>query len=258
MPGRPCQRCIRALKDKNTYNRDTAAYALGTMKTDAKAAIPALAELLKDKEPANRCAAARALETMAVETKGVLSALTAALNDEDINVVFYVARTLGQLGPQAKPAAPALRGVIGKDRHPHVRLPAAEALVKIGEYKSEAFAALASLVDEEKSHEAVQALARLAAEVKTNGELKIVLPALESALKDKRSTEQARWGRSGSITNHAKVSIPAAIACGPLQRPGVPLPNWAGRRGGSWRERWRRPARTRRAGPSVEHRPGPR
>ncbi len=66
-------------------------------------------------------------------------------------------------------------------------------------------------------------------------------------------------GRPGrGTTRRPCTEISAAIACGPLQWPAVPLPNCAGRRGGSWRERWRRPARTRRAGPSVEHRPGPR
>jgi HEAT repeat protein len=49
---------IRALKDKNSHNRYAAADALGTMRTDATAAIPALAEILKDEEPSNHCAAA--------------------------------------------------------------------------------------------------------------------------------------------------------------------------------------------------------
>ncbi len=151
----------RALEDSEPYVRMNAARALSRLHTDARPAIPALTKALQD--PANRTnlgsflftiqeqvalALGRASAGTADGVPDLLGALKGARNDL-ARVVFI--RALGEVGPEAKPAAGELRwltrdlsglklsyeGVAGgaaayaKYRYAEVEQAAAEALQKI-------------------------------------------------------------------------------------------------------------------------------
>ena len=60
----------------------------------------------------------------------MVPALIQALKDEDWRVRYDAAKTLGQIGPEAKAAVPALAQAL-KDGDWHVRQSAAEALEKV-------------------------------------------------------------------------------------------------------------------------------
>jgi HEAT repeat protein len=78
---------------------------------------------------AERLHAIHALRNKAKEAERVVPVLTTALNDPDAFVRRDAARALGDFGPEAAPAVPALLA-LHKDRDP-VRRAAAEALEKI-------------------------------------------------------------------------------------------------------------------------------
>jgi HEAT repeat protein len=82
-------------------------------------------------DSAERLHAVHALQERRGETQPVVAALTAALRDEDAFVRRDAARALGQLGPDAADAAPALTAVAHKDRNNHVRKAAVDALKQI-------------------------------------------------------------------------------------------------------------------------------
>src|SRR5207237_530187 len=86
------------------------------------AAVPSLLSLLEDADPDIRVRAVTALGTLAEELRRVLPALRAALgqvalHDGDANdlICWVAAECLGQRGPAARDAAPALRQALRRD-----------------------------------------------------------------------------------------------------------------------------------------------
>ncbi|MDB5306945.1 MAG: repeat protein [Gemmataceae bacterium] len=98
----------RALTDKEVVNvRLWAAHALGKMGPKAKAAAPQLAAALKDDSGLVRVEVAKALWKVAAD-KAAVTALAQALADADPSTRHLAAEALGEVGPSAKAAAPAL------------------------------------------------------------------------------------------------------------------------------------------------------
>lgn len=125
----------KLLSDKQLRVRESAALALRDLGDQGAAAIPQLSSALRDPEPSVGMTAALALGQMKGEAKSAVPALIAALqvSDEqqmsnaDIQVLRNVVRALGEIGPAAIPALPALRKV----QHLRVKYLAQESIAKI-------------------------------------------------------------------------------------------------------------------------------
>src|SRR5262249_19434764 len=115
---------IDSLQDEIELVRFHAAVALGNLGCAARSAVPALIRTaLRDEEPAVRLEAAMAL--WKIDHKGplVVPALNKALADDNELICWMAADRLGQIGPEARDAVPALQqalrrpfkiGLIGK------------------------------------------------------------------------------------------------------------------------------------------------
>ncbi len=130
-----------ALSDENPLTRMNAALALFRLKEEARPAIPALTRAVKD--PRNeqylntfavtiREMAVLALGRAGAGTAEVVPALAEALEDARTDLARRAAaQALGEVGPEARPAVPQLRGLL-HDENADVRLAVEEALRKIG------------------------------------------------------------------------------------------------------------------------------
>jgi HEAT repeat protein len=124
----------QALKDKSAQVRFLAAYALGEMGPLAREATPALARRLRDPDPAVRARAAEALREIGTDA---VPALTDLLKDPQPEARLGAVWALALLGPKAKPAVPALgQFVAGGDAK--VRVAAIITLGALGTDASEA------------------------------------------------------------------------------------------------------------------------
>jgi HEAT repeat protein len=106
---------IDSLRNELEVLRFHAAVALGNFGRDARPAVPALIHTaLWDKDPAVRVEAAAAL--WKIDRKGplVIPALVEALADDNELVCWMAADYLGQIGPEARDAVPALRRALGR------------------------------------------------------------------------------------------------------------------------------------------------
>jgi HEAT repeat protein len=93
-----------------------AATALGDYGPDGRPAVPALIHAsLWDEEPAVRLGAAMALWKIDRNGPLVLHVLTEALGDANELICWVAAEGLGQMGPAAREAVPALRQALGRD-----------------------------------------------------------------------------------------------------------------------------------------------
>jgi HEAT repeat protein len=93
-----------------------AAITLGDFGRDGRPAVPDLIRAsLWDGESAVRLAAATALRKIGRNGPLVLSVLTEALGDANELVCWVAAERLGQMGPEAREAVPALRQALRRD-----------------------------------------------------------------------------------------------------------------------------------------------
>jgi HEAT repeat protein len=167
------------LKSKDSYWRPLAALALARVGPGAKAAVPTLAGLLKDggedigfrqlvasalaevgvasiptfmellegKDERAQCAAVFALGQIGPQAGVAVPALARLAGDKQAAVRQAAARTLGKIGPGAKAAIPVLTALL-KDKDVLVRWAAAVALGQIGpDEKTSAPAAADALND---------------------------------------------------------------------------------------------------------------
>lgn len=119
----------QALQDEDRNVRWAAAGALGNIGAQAKEAIPLLRQALDDRDEGVRQTAAEALVKLGVPGRAV-PVLIASLEDKHWCNRRWAAKILGDVGPPAKAAIPALRKAL-KDEHAEVREAATEALKKI-------------------------------------------------------------------------------------------------------------------------------
>ncbi len=90
-----------------------------------------LVKQLKSRDEEQRRVAARSLGEMGADAKSAVPALAAALKDDDLFVRRFAAHSLGEVGPDAKSAVPALKAALG-DAKKEVASAAAESLAKVG------------------------------------------------------------------------------------------------------------------------------
>jgi hypothetical protein len=129
---------VEALKDKDLFVRRFAAQALGDVEADPKVAAKPLAEVLKNPKEKKEVQEAAAGSLGRMGAAGV-APLTAAIKDDatDNDVRRRAVEALGKIGPDAKPAIPALLVVLrmapgakkkGADKDADFRIEAATAL----------------------------------------------------------------------------------------------------------------------------------
>jgi HEAT repeat protein len=127
-PDLPLRIYQEALRSKDPQERGFAAIGLGRMGSHAAKEVPTLKRFLQDKDV--RLHAAEALWRIESKPAITFDVLIPALRDPDPSTRGYVARLLGEMGAQAKPAIPDLLRATG-DEEWSVRSDAATALKKI-------------------------------------------------------------------------------------------------------------------------------
>lgn len=185
----------KALEDEDWFVCVVAAQALEKIGPEAKPAVPALTKALKPNKdireyrPIREAAAAQALVKIDPKAKGVKDAVTflvdKMLNDdrEDSNGTRVVgAKALGQCGPSAQSASPALAKRL-KDKDAGVRIATAAALMKI-EPGKHADGALAVLTAELKNTDVLIRVLAAEALGEIGPKAKSTSTALEAASKD--------------------------------------------------------------------------
>lgn len=134
--------------------RSYAAYTLAILGSNAKSAVPVLAQALKDSnnDTPVRLAVVSALLSIGVDAKEAVPQLALALKDPatDQQVRLIAAQTMQKIGPSAKDAVPALTEVLKNDRSP-LRGAAIDALAQIKPDSNEAITALANVVQDKNA-----------------------------------------------------------------------------------------------------------
>lgn len=117
--------------------------------------VPRLINDLQDQDAAVRNAAAKALGQIGPSAKEAVPALTATFEDknQDVHVRVTAADALAQIGPEAKEAVPALTAAFtDKDEDEDVRNSAGEVLRQLGPAAREAVPALSAVLADTGQH----------------------------------------------------------------------------------------------------------
>jgi HEAT repeat protein/lysophospholipase L1-like esterase len=122
---------VLALRNEDPYVRGFAAWTLGAIGPDARAAVPALVDALQRDDGYERGGAAAALARMGPAALEAVPALLEGLRSTDGDRRWKAARTLGRIGPAASAAVPDLTSALG-DGNEYVRAHAARALGRMG------------------------------------------------------------------------------------------------------------------------------
>ena len=196
---------LAAADDKNGLVRALVAGALGKTGRGAKGVVPALIGMLGDEHREARRAAATGLGDIGQADKPVLKALIATLGkDPDGAVRVDAAGALGQLGPKANSAVPALLLAL-KDGY--VQHHAAEALGKIGRSAVKPLIDLAARGDSDKARlGGIQALGKLGALAKS------AVPVLLKCLRDKSADVRNASARALPKIKPVEKEVVAALA----------------------------------------------
>jgi HEAT repeat protein len=208
---------VKQLKDKSPAVRSKAARALENLDPAAKDAVPVLIEALKEKDDVTVLpVAAKALGRLG---SAAVPALTEALEVKDGRLQAYAAMALKQIGPDAKPAVPALIEVVKKYKEPAqlAKLQAIAALGKIGSGAKEAVPILID-VTKEKPPTSAARLAAVTALGQIGPEAKAAVPTLIDLLGEEETKagpirlEAARaLGLIGSAAGEEAISALVAL-----------------------------------------------
>lgn len=125
----------RLLSDEHLHVREAAALALREMGEGASVAVPELVLALEDSAPTVKMTAALALGEMGEAASSAVPKLIAGLEaydqatltNDQVQIIRNIANALGQIGPSAKDAVPALKMM----RHLRVNYIAREAVASI-------------------------------------------------------------------------------------------------------------------------------
>ena len=126
-------RALLTAADDPTKNvRYEVAAGLGEIGPVVRGVIPALIKLTKDPSRGVRTAAAGSLGKFKIEFTRIVPALARMLRvqDEDAEVIEFALRSLGEIGREARPAAPEVRKLL-KSENPRIREYAGYTLEKI-------------------------------------------------------------------------------------------------------------------------------
>jgi HEAT repeat protein len=184
---------VAILRDSKEHlgARREAAFALGSIGSPAETAVPLLLHSLQSQDLDLRCAAALALGAINRRHKEVLPALIACLNDPASPRMRAVgANSLGEMGPDAKLAVPALidalrmQEVTDRESMRSIRWSVLGALRSIG---SGAAAAVPLLIEilQDKKFDQNERWAAMDALRQIGPAAKAAIPALNAALADK-------------------------------------------------------------------------
>jgi HEAT repeat protein len=199
---------ILLLKDFDVDVRLSATYALKNIGAEAKIAVPKLIPLLKDSEANVRGSAASALGSIGPEARTALSQLVRLLKDSEANVRGSAASALGSIGAEAKTAVPQLVPLL-KDSDVEVRSSVAFALGSIGLEAKTAVPQLVSLLkdsDTNVRNNAAFALDRIGAEAKAA--VPQLIPLLKNSDANVRISAASALDRIGA---EAKTAVPQLI-----------------------------------------------
>jgi HEAT repeat protein len=129
----PIADLIQALNDPEAAIRFSAAQGLGERAAESESAVGLLLQkALRDPDGGVRLEAAMALYKIDGHAEKILPMLIKALHDPDEVRRWIAADCLGEIGPAAKEAVPALRGMLEQDfKSPLIRASVALALQKI-------------------------------------------------------------------------------------------------------------------------------
>ena len=173
------QDLIHELKSGAPYERASAAVALGNRGPEAKEAAPALIEALKDRQSV-RWYVRDAIQGIGLEDA---TGLIPILKEKDSDVRRAAARVLGEIGPAAKTAVPALIEMVG-DADAKVRYAALTALAKIGPASPEVVPAIVKALQDKDQVVRSAALHSLG-EIGSGGRAGEVIPTIVKHLKDR-------------------------------------------------------------------------
>jgi HEAT repeat protein len=174
--------------------------------TDAK--IETQIQRLKDEDPISRDNAAIDLGDFGPRAKEAVPALITALKDNDRLVRGQSAVALGEIGPEAKAAAPALIAALS-DPSADIRMNAAEALGHIGPVTKEVVPALIKLLNDRAMEVRISAFETLG---NIGPTAKQAIPALMRSLKDPIPRVREMAGNAlGRIAPGAKEVLAAVI-----------------------------------------------
>jgi HEAT repeat protein len=132
---------VEALDDNEAIVRESAAWGLGELGSEASAATPKLTTTLQDEIKNIRLYAAAALMKIDSANKDAVPALATLLKDNDSQIRMLAATALSDLGPKAESAVPGLIETL-QDKDRATRWSAASALRRIGPGAKEAVPAL--------------------------------------------------------------------------------------------------------------------
>jgi HEAT repeat protein len=133
---------VAHLSDEDAQVRRAAIRALRLIGPPQRKMVPLVVKLLSDSDPS---IAARALSALTDGGVEVLPALTAAVDQREAR--YWACLALGEMGPQAQAAVPALIKALDDDR-PEVRLQAAIALGEIGPDAKPAASSITKLIND--------------------------------------------------------------------------------------------------------------
>ncbi|MGP0068642.1 MAG: HEAT repeat domain-containing protein [Isosphaeraceae bacterium] len=142
---------VSALRDESAAVRAATARALKGFGPDLDAEIPALILMMETDEAHVRAACFEALEA-AWPPPSLVPTLTASLKSHRHEVRARAIQLLGRIGPEARPAIPALIPILNEpfgESYPYLPQAAAQALGEMGPVP-EAIAALVELISPEK------------------------------------------------------------------------------------------------------------
>jgi HEAT repeat protein len=134
---------VKLVGDEDPAVRRAAVQAIRAIQPGPQVVLPLLGNLLQDADDAVRI---RAMHELAEVGDEAVSLLIEALEDEE--TVYWACLVLGEIGPEADEAVPALIGLL-KSETPGIRREAAMALGQIGPAAAPAVAALTELLDSE-------------------------------------------------------------------------------------------------------------
>jgi HEAT repeat protein len=161
-----------------------------------------LVKQLRSRDEEQRRTAAKSLGEMGTDAKPAVPALAAALKDDDLFVRRFAAQALGEIGIEAKSAVPALKTALG-DAKKEVAAAAAGSLARLG---PDGVKVLSDVLKNDKldvaqRRQAVLGLGKAGADVKP------VLPQLADALqnRDLRTDAVAAVGELGPNAKDDKI-----------------------------------------------------
>lgn len=123
---------LTTIDDASNSVRYAVAEGLGELGPVERGVIPALIKMTKDPSRGVRTAAAGSLSKFKIERTRLVAALARMLTvpDEDAEVIEAALRSLGEIGQEARSAAPEMRKLL-KSENPRLREYAGYALEKI-------------------------------------------------------------------------------------------------------------------------------